>query len=90
MDEDDFDANPGLVNAFRLAQLQTQYVLHCSQVMLDFIDFIGVGLRVGRRRGLAEGGSVQFVVSLHKVGTEIRGGKPRISWCMVRKYPGAF
>lgn len=33
VDEDDFDANPGLVNAFRLAQLQTQYVLHCSQVI---------------------------------------------------------
>eukprot|EP00903_Cladosiphon_okamuranus_P020682 g18991.t1 len=33
VDEDDFDANPGLVNAFRLAQLQTQYVLHCSQLL---------------------------------------------------------
>lgn len=33
VDEDDFNANPGLVNAFRLAQLQTQYVLHCSQVI---------------------------------------------------------
>lgn len=33
VDADDFDANPGLVNAFRLAQLQVQYVLHCSQVI---------------------------------------------------------
>lgn len=35
VEDDDFDANPGLVNAFRLAQLQTQYVLHCQQVPTD-------------------------------------------------------
>ena len=28
----DVDTNPGLLNAFRLAQLQVQYVLHCQQV----------------------------------------------------------
>lgn len=33
IDEHDIDANPGLMNAFRLAQLQTQYVLHCQQVI---------------------------------------------------------
>lgn len=32
VDEDDVDANIGLAKAFRLAQLQTQYVLHCQQV----------------------------------------------------------
>ncbi|CAN0429888.1 unnamed protein product, partial [Ectocarpus sp. 13 AM-2016] len=31
-DDDNFDTNPGLLNAFRLAQLQAQYVLHCQQV----------------------------------------------------------
>lgn len=35
VEDDDFDANPGLVNAFRLAQLQTQYVLHCQQVSTE-------------------------------------------------------
>lgn len=34
VDEHDGDASPGLVNAFRLAQLQAQYVLHCQQVIL--------------------------------------------------------
>lgn len=33
VDEDDIDANPGLLNAFRMAQLQTQYLLHCRQVI---------------------------------------------------------
>ncbi|CAM9273195.1 unnamed protein product [Ectocarpus sp. 12 AP-2014] len=32
-DDDNFDTNPGLLNAFRLAQLQAQYVLHCQQVL---------------------------------------------------------
>lgn len=32
VDGHDIDANPGLLNAFRLAQLQAQYVLHCQQV----------------------------------------------------------
>lgn len=34
LDEDDIDANPGLANAFRLAQLQAQYLLHCQQVVV--------------------------------------------------------
>lgn len=32
VNEDDIDANAGLIKAFRLAQLQVQYVLHCQQV----------------------------------------------------------
>lgn len=32
IDGDDIDASPGLINAFRLAQLQAQYVLSCHQV----------------------------------------------------------
>lgn len=36
IDEHDIDANPGLINAYRLAQLQAQYVLHCQQVELFF------------------------------------------------------
>ncbi|CAM9312270.1 unnamed protein product [Ectocarpus fasciculatus] len=32
-DDDSFDTNPGLLDAFRLAQLQAQYLLHCQQVL---------------------------------------------------------
>ncbi|CAM9229269.1 unnamed protein product [Ectocarpus sp. 4 AP-2014] len=31
--DENFDTDPGLLNAFRLAQLQAQYVLHCQQVL---------------------------------------------------------
>lgn len=34
VDMEDIDANPGLKNAFRLAQLQTQYVVHCQQASI--------------------------------------------------------
>lgn len=38
VDAEDIDAtNPGLINAFRLAQLQTQYVLHCQQVSFPLL-----------------------------------------------------
>lgn len=36
VEADEIDANPGLVNAFSMAQLQVQYVLHCEQVKLAF------------------------------------------------------
>lgn len=32
VDEEDVDTHPGLLKAFRLAQLQAQYLLHCQQV----------------------------------------------------------
>lgn len=38
VEADKIDANPGLINAFHLAQLQAQYVLHCEQVKLE--DFV--------------------------------------------------
>lgn len=41
VDEDDIDANPGLIKAFRLAQLQVQYVLHCQQVRLARCTVVG-------------------------------------------------
>lgn len=34
---DEIDANPGLMKAFHLAQLQAQYVLHCEQVKLALL-----------------------------------------------------
>lgn len=39
VEADEIDANPGLINAFRLAQLQAQYVLHCEQVKLALFAF---------------------------------------------------
>lgn len=38
VDGDDIDANPGLIKAFQLAQLQVQYVLHCQQVRVTNIS----------------------------------------------------
>lgn len=32
VDAEDVDTHPGLLKAFRLAQLQAQYLLHCQQV----------------------------------------------------------
>ncbi|CAM9726830.1 unnamed protein product, partial [Sphacelaria rigidula] len=33
VDAEDVDTHPGLLKAFRLAQLQAQYLLHCQQVL---------------------------------------------------------
>ncbi|CAM9430697.1 unnamed protein product, partial [Hapterophycus canaliculatus] len=49
LDTDDIDANPGLVNAFRLAQLQSQYLLHCQQVLQRECDCLeGAVATMGR------------------------------------------